>query len=163
MSEIMAGPGTEPQQRLLAAGVRPTVARIGVLQILETEAPRRLTMDTVFHHLLDQGLGLKHATVYRALRMLVDHGLLSREWRNGISGAKALYGLMTPDAGSCGVEIRCKECGHAVNINDISLHEQLRSLVRDGGLELAAQPMTILGRCIRCEQCSSSTSLPRSR
>lgn len=150
MSEVVTNAEAERLQRLCVAGVRPTVARSGVLQVLEEEAPKRLDMDAVFQGLLERGIHLTRGTVYRALGSLVAHGLLLREWRSGISGAKAVYGLMTPDARVCDVEITCKKCGCAADIGNVSLHKQLRCLALDRGLDLTVQPMTILAMCTQC-------------
>ncbi len=39
-------------QRLRAAGLRPTIARIGVLQVIEASGPERLSAEDVFRQMM---------------------------------------------------------------------------------------------------------------
>ena len=147
MSELAGDPWAASLKRLSAAGVRPTVACIAVLQVLEAVAPKRLDVDTLFQALLERGTNIKRVTIYRALKKLADHGLLMHEWRNGISGPKAVYGLLSPGASA---EITCRHCGSAVAVGDASLYSQLQRLALEQGLDLATEPMTILAMCKQC-------------
>lgn len=137
-------------QRLREAGLRPTVARIEVMQLLEAATPRRLDAEAVLRALLARGIGLSPGTVYRTLKDLVARGLLLQEWRKGQSGSKAAYGPRPYRREALDWRIMCERCGCATSISDPALQEQLRQLALRQGLSLAAQPMTILAVCSQC-------------
>ncbi len=153
-------------QRLRAAGMRPTVPRISVLQVLQACEPRRLDADEVFRELLARGMSAGHGTVYRALKDLAEHGLALHEWRNGLNGSKAVYGARSAEAAAGDARMTCSECGCATAIVDPALQAQLRELALRQGLDFAEQPMMVVlavcGRCARNRQAAGRIGgLPR--
>lgn len=139
-------------QRLRAANLRPTIARISVLQLLAAKAPELLDAETLYRALFERGLNLSQGTLYRALNELASHGLLAREWRHGHRGAKAVYGIAghrqapSPDED----RITCRHCGSAVPLTDPALLARLRRVALNQGLDLAGRPMTIVAMCAHC-------------
>ncbi|SHF48325.1 Fur family transcriptional regulator, ferric uptake regulator [Lampropedia hyalina DSM 16112] len=137
-------------EHLRAAGLRPTTARIGVWQILEARAPERLDAETVFRDMLSSGLVASQGTVYRALKDFVEHGFALQEWRASLCGGKAVYTRSQPQASVCDTRIVCEHCGCATQVHDPALQERLQQLAQAQGLDVAAQPMTILVVCTQC-------------
>ncbi|STU23974.1 Ferric uptake regulation protein FUR [Klebsiella pneumoniae] len=142
--------------RLRAVRLRPTIARIGVLQVLEMQAPKHLDAETVFRDLIGRGVHLSHGTTYRVLKDLVSRGLATQEWRTGLSGSKAVYCAVRQGSSASDFCIVCKRCDNTMAITDSALREQLQQLVLRQGLSLALQPMTILADCTRCSNRSTS-------
>lgn len=75
------------QQRLIGAGIAPTLQRLAVARVL-LDAPAHMTAEQVLDAARDHHPGLSRATVYAALQLFVRHGLL-RELP--VSGAAAVY------------------------------------------------------------------------
>ncbi len=148
-------PDDTPLQRLRAASLRPTLARLGILELLEDGPPGLRDADTLLRDLLARGMPLSQGTVYRALKDLAARGLLHHEWRNGRSGGKAVYGLRPPGGSARGVRFVCAQCGCTVlGIDDAALDAQMRRLALHHGLEMAAQPVTVPTVCTQCAPAS---------
>ncbi len=143
-------------RHLRAVRLRPTIARIGVLQVLEAQTPKSLDVETVFRDLIGRGVRLSHGTVYRVLKDLASHGLATQEWRTGLSGSKAVYCAVRQGIPASDFCIVCKQCDNTTAITDSALREQLQQLVIHQGLSLASQSMTILADCTRCSNRSAS-------
>ena len=63
-------------QRLRAAGLRPTVARIGVLQVLLSSAPHALSRDEIYRQLYLRGTPVSVGTVMQVVAQLSRLGEL---------------------------------------------------------------------------------------
>lgn len=77
-------------QRLRNAGLRPTTARVLIMQAVEAYAVP-MTAEDVFRALMGRGVALRFGTSYRILTELSECHLLARNWIPGRAGAKATY------------------------------------------------------------------------
>lgn len=69
-------------QRLRAAGLRPTVARIGVLQVLLSSAPNTLSRDEIYRQLYLRGTPVSVGTVMQVVAQLSKLGVVHHNGRN---------------------------------------------------------------------------------
>ncbi len=136
--------------KLQAAGLRPTHARLCVLEVLENEPQRWIESEAVFRELIARGTAISITTVYRVIKDFEYRGVLLREWRVGVSGRKAFYKLNSDDPRDCEDTIVCRQCEFSAPIDDSALHERLRQLASRHGLTPAKQPITIYVTCDRC-------------
>ena len=65
-------------QQLKKAGLKVTLPRVKILQILESSDERHLSAEDVYKMLLDAGDDVGLATVYRVLTQFESAGLISR-------------------------------------------------------------------------------------
>lgn len=77
-------------ERLRNAGLRPTTARVSIVQAVEACAAP-MTAEDVFRALMRRGISMGFGTAYRALSELAAAGLVARAWVQGRAGAKAMY------------------------------------------------------------------------
>ena len=133
---------------LLGARMRPTTARIAVLDLLERSA-QPLHADDVFRRLDTEGSGLALGTVYRALRDLADGRLVRRDWHEEPCGSrKASYRLLGACAPAHGVQLVCMACGREVDVPDAGLHGLLVQAGARAGMDLAHAPLVLrLAHC----------------
>lgn len=128
---------------LRAARLRPTAARVAVLNLLE-RSPHPLQADTVFRQLSGTAAGLALGTVYRALRELEDAHLVQREWHEEPCGSrKATYRLRGGDDPQRSVQLVCMACGQRAFLPDSALHRQLVQAAAAAGMALPAQPLVL--------------------
>lgn len=127
-------------QRLRAARLRPTVARIGALQIVEAAAPERLCAEEVFRRMMLRGTHASIGTVYRTLQQLEAVGLLRKEWG---AGRKAFYGLGPVDGEGAALRLVCGHSGRSVLLDDPELHARLVAVASAQGMDLAGQALTL--------------------
>ena len=81
-------------QELRSVGLKATLPRIKVLEIIRGSEERHLSAEDVFRRLLEQGHDVGLATVYRVLSQLEAAGLLSR---NVFDGGKAVFEMNEGD------------------------------------------------------------------
>lgn len=70
-------------QRLRAAGLRPTMARIGLMQVVESAEAIPLPAHEVYRQLYLRGTPVSLGTVVRQLRELAQAGLLKHNGKKG--------------------------------------------------------------------------------
>lgn len=127
-------------KRLRAARLRPSAARIGVLQVMEAAAPARLSAEDIYQAMLGRGTQASLGTVYRALHHCHEAGLLLREldaartWR---------YGIRSADAHAQSLQLVCPLSGRVVLVVDEALRERLLDIARDQGMALEGLTITI--------------------
>jgi len=127
-------------QRLREAGLRPTVARVGVLQVIETAAPARICTEDMFRQMLLRGSRVNIGTVYRVAQELHNAGMLLREW--GGNG-KIHYRLKHSNANTQSVRLICRRSGRSVVLADADLYASLLKAASREGLHLEGQDLAI--------------------
>lgn len=127
-------------QRLRVARLRPTVARIGGLQIVEAAAPERLCAEEVFRRMMLRGTHASIGTVYRTLQQLEAVGLLRKEWG---AGRKAFYGACLVKGSGAGLRLVCSHSGRSVLVDDPELQARLVAVASAQGMDLAGQALTL--------------------
>lgn len=66
------------QARLRAAGIRPTAARIDVLQALDAEMPSPVRIEDLYRRMISQGAQASIRTARRVLCLLESKGVVQR-------------------------------------------------------------------------------------
>lgn len=133
-----AGPSVAPL--LTRALLRPTAARVAILEAFFQLPTLRLGADDMYRQLLRQGDGASRATVYRVLRELEAAKFLEREW---IDEGRALYGLRVQAQDAQSFALVCRSSHRQFSFSDGPLREQLAAVVRQFGLTLGDEPITI--------------------
>lgn len=129
-------------QRLRAAGLRPTVARIGVLQAIDEPAAGAVCAEDVVRQMLRRGTPASPSTVYRVIHELDAAGLLQREWDHA---RKALYRVRPDGQDARSVSLVCRRSGRAVPLAaDGELHALLLEAAARAGFDLRGQALTVL-------------------
>lgn len=72
----MSAPALPVEDRLLAAGVRPTTQRVALANLLLDGPRRHVTAAEIWSEAKDQGLPVSLATVYNTLNEFLEAGLL---------------------------------------------------------------------------------------
>lgn len=127
-------------QRLRSAELRPTIARISVLQVIDVQAPGRLCVEDVFRQLLLRGIRISNGTVYRVTNELEAKGLLVREWNQT---RKAYYRSRPLRHVGHTLRIVCGLSGRSMELEDDELCERLIAAAGRQGLDLQGKELTI--------------------
>lgn len=136
--------------RLRDLRLRPTMARIAILQVMEMAAAEPLSAEDVLRQLLLRNIRTGLASVYRILREFEEHGILRREYRPSRNGAKTLHRLVQQHIDRSKDRLMCTECGGTVVLDEPEWRERLRQLAQDQGLALAGGPLVIQTICASC-------------
>lgn len=118
-------------ERLRAARLRVTTARVSVLKVLEA-AGGPVPVEEVYRTLLERNVPVSVGTVYRIISALANLGMLGRNLVPGIGGiAKSTFFLM--DRHSSGsapsLQLSCQHCRATMVVDDSVLAGQLAQFV----------------------------------
>jgi Fe2+ or Zn2+ uptake regulation protein len=115
---------------LREASVRPTVARIGILQLLKSCSPMALGAEEILRRMLQRGLYTTLGTVYHSIRILEGRGLLVCETADAGKRTYALY-----QASQARIQLVCGHTGRCVALEDAGLSSRIAALARSHGLQ----------------------------
>ncbi|WP_300751628.1 transcriptional repressor [Janthinobacterium sp.] len=154
----MAIPATTAQgevrivERLRAVQLRPTSARICILQLLTGGGQTSLNAEDIYQQLQVSGIAVSLGTIYRVLRELEAVALLLREREDSASGNKARYWLRPEHAeeGSC--YFVCRVCERKVLVQDGALMQQLRQVAQVHGMQVGGNVVSMQMCCCHCSQ-----------
>lgn len=149
---MLSAPASHPQAEeswgsssaldaLRDAGLRPTIARIAILQVMQSVSPRALSSDGVFRELIQRGAKTSIGTVYRTMHELHAKALLLKD---SDSSAPALYRFRQIELESTRrVRLIRREDGHVVELHDESLYTALLRAADRAGVDLSGQQLNI--------------------
>lgn len=135
----------EPSQ-LRRAGLKITVPRLKILEILEVSQPRHMSAEDVYRRLLDSNEDIGLATVYRVLTQFESAGLVTR---HHFEGGTAVFEL---NEGEHHDHIVCVDCGRVEEFTDDSIEDRQREIASRLGFEISDHSLTLHGHCVR-ENC----------
>ncbi len=133
-------------KELKKAGLKVTLPRVKILEILETVPQRHMSAEDVYRALLDSDEEIGLATVYRVLTQFEAAGLVRR---HNFEGGSAVFEL---DDGSHHDHIVCQQCGEVVEFFDEIIEERQHAVAEKHGFEIGEHALVIYGNCVR-EDC----------
>lgn len=131
---------------LARAGLRRGGARAAVIDLLDRQACA-LTVQEIEDELRGRDRRVGRASVYRALELLVENGLLTRL---EVGQGMARYEPVQPGGGHHH-HLVCDRCGKLVAFDDPELEQAIDRLADRLGLEVAEHEVLLRGACKRCE------------
>lgn len=128
---------------LRRAGLKVTVPRMRILDILASSSVRHLSAEDIYRKLLEQHDDIGLATVYRVLTQFESAGLVSRQhFEDGM----AVFEL---NHGEHHDHIVCLDCGRVEEFMEASIEDRQRAVAERLGFELKDHSLTMYGQCIR--------------
>jgi Fur family ferric uptake transcriptional regulator len=134
------------RQDLRKAGLKVTLPRLKVLEILETAEKRHMSAEDVYKALLEMGEEIGLATVYRVLTQFEGAGLVSRL---NIEGGHAVFEL---EDGEHHDHLFCVKCNRIIEFYDEVIEERQKAIAKENGFEMTDHSLYIYGICNR-EEC----------
>ena len=133
-------------QELKDAGLKITLPRVKILQILESSEVHHVSAEDVYKLLLQNGEDVDLATVYRVLTQFEQAGLVVR---HNFEGGHSVFELFSDKHHD---HIVCLRCGRVEEFADDEI-EQLQKKVADKlGFELTDHNLNMYGLCPECRQ-----------
>jgi len=123
--------------------IRPTQARIAMLEGLKTVDPESLNAEEMYTLLFEQGHAVSMGTIYRVFNQLEHVGVLVREWddqhrgryRMATSGQPAYFRLI------------CRQTGRTIHIEDEKLRQLFVGAAAAKGVALGEQTLDVYADC----------------
>ena len=139
---------SEENQELRAAGLKVTVPRMKILQLLETSEVRHLAAEEVYKMLLESGDDVGLATVYRVLTQFESAGLVQR---HHFEGGRSVFEL-TRNELEHHDHIVCVKCGRVEEFFDEVIEQRQHDIAEAAGFEVTEHSHYIYGLCPGCKK-----------
>ena len=138
-------------QKLRRAGLKATLPRLKILEVMQQSDQRHMTADSIFQALLDAGerkVGL--ATVYRALAQFEIAGIIERQH---FESGSAVFELADSEHHD---HIVCTRCGKVVEFCDEVIEQRQEALAESLGFRLQSHSHSLFGECLDDSSCTES-------
>lgn len=123
-------PDTNQSQDLRKAGLKVTLPRLKIFEILQESSTRHLSAEDVYKLLLDSGEDIGLATVYRVLTQFEQAGLVTR---HNFEGGHAVFEL---DQGQHHDHMVCIETGDVIEFVSDEIERLQHEIAEKHGYEL---------------------------
>ncbi len=131
---------------LRKAGLKVTLPRMKILDMLEQSPNRHLSAEDVYKALLESGDDIGLATVYRVLTQFEAAGLVQR---HHFEGNQAVFELAE---GEHHDHMVCVECGRIEEFCDPLIEERQRAAAEELDFEITDHALILYGRCKNCRR-----------
>jgi Fur family transcriptional regulator, ferric uptake regulator len=129
------------------AGLKVTLPRVKILQILENQSTdRHLTAEQVYKILLSEDEDIGLATVYRVLTQFEAAGLVTR---HHFEGGNSVFELSDGDHHD---HILCMKCGKVDEFSDEVIEVRQKEIADRLGYDLTAHGLYLYGYCPKCKK-----------
>ncbi|MCO6413465.1 MAG: ferric iron uptake transcriptional regulator [Thiogranum sp.] len=128
---------------LRKAGLKVTLPRMKILEILETSKTRHMSAEDVYKLLLEAQEDIGLATVYRVLTQFEAAGLVSR---HHFEGGHSVFEL---NEGHHHDHIVCVQCGKVVEFFDETIEQCQEKVAKKAGFKIRDHSLIIYGDCTR--------------
>lgn len=128
-------------QDLRRVGLKVTLPRMKILEILEAAVQPHLSAEDIYRILLDSKEEIGLATIYRVLTQFETAGLVER---HHFEGGQAVFEL---DRGKHHDHLICVRCGKIVEFFNAEIEEHQRKIAAAEGFTITDHSLIIYGEC----------------
>ena len=136
---------TTENKELRKAGLKVTLPRVKILQILENSANKHLSAEDVYKALIEAEEEVGLATVYRVLTQFESAGLVMR---HHFEGGHSIFELTSLDHHD---HIVCNNCGQVEEFFDELIEDQQEKIASKYGFKITDHSMYLYGICKKCQ------------
>ena len=130
----------EQRHELRKAGLKITLPRLKILEILENASNRHLSAEDIYKDLLDSGEEIGLATVYRVLTQFEAAGLVTR---HNFEGGHSVFEL---DDGEHHDHMVCVETGEVIEFTSDEIERLQHEVAEKHGFELLDHSLVLYVR-----------------
>jgi len=139
---------TDHNLELKKAGLKVTLPRIKILEILQVPENQHISAEDVYKILLDKDEEIGLATVYRVLNQFDDAGIVSRHHFEGGKSVFELSGTTHHD------HLVCLKCGKVIEFHDEMIETRQVDISNENGMRLTNHSLYLYGECTDTEACN---------
>ena len=130
-------------QDLKTIGLKATAPRLKILNLFETSTVRHLAAEDVYRMLLNEGLDVGLATVYRVLTQFEQAGLLTR---HHFESGKAVFEL---NQGHHHDHLVCINCGRVEEFFDPEIEQRQNKIAAERGFAIREHALYLYAECVK--------------
>jgi Fur family transcriptional regulator, ferric uptake regulator len=128
---------------LKSSGLKATLPRLRILNLFENAAVRHMSADDIYRLLIQEGVDIGLATVYRVLTQFEQAGLLRR---HHFEGGKAVFEL---NAGGHHDHLVCLQCGQVEEFYDAEIERRQERIARERGFRIHEHSLSLYADCTK--------------
>jgi Fur family ferric uptake transcriptional regulator len=133
-------------QDLKKVGLKVTLPRLKILQILEKAKEHHMSAEDIYRVLLDSGEDIGLATVYRVLTQFEKAGLVAR---HNFEGDQSIFEL---DHGEHHDHLVCVKCSRVEEFVDQVIEKRQQEIAKQAGYTITDHSLNIYGICGKCQK-----------
>ena len=133
------------RQELRKAGLKVTLPRLKMLEILENSEPRHQSAEDIYRQLINTAEDIGLATVYRVLTQFEPAGLVTR---HNFEGGHSVFEM---DDGKHHDHMVCIETGEVVEFMNDEIERIQKEIARSHNFELVDHNLVLYVRRIKTE------------
>lgn len=137
---------TEYTSKLKKAGLKVTLPRLKILEILSQGEYQHASAEDIYKILLKNDEDIGVATIYRVLTQCEQAGLVTR---HQFEGGRAVFEIAEGDHHD---HIICVRCGLVKEFNDETIETRQKQIAEKAGYKMAEHNMTLYGLCKACQE-----------
>ncbi len=122
---------------LKKAGLKATLPRIRILEVLEQHKNDHLSAEDIYKELIKAGEDVGLATVYRVLTQFESAGMIMR---HNFEEGRAIYEIMPDDHHD---HMVCLESGKVIEFHDEMIEKRQEEIAKAHGYELVDHSMVL--------------------
>lgn len=126
---------------LKKAGLKVTLPRMKVLEILENSSQRHMSAEDVYRALIEKDSEVGLATVYRVLTQFEAAGLVVR---HHFEGGQSVFEL---DSGHHHDHLVCVKCGRVEEFMDETIEQHQHQVAENAGYRLVEHSLVLYVDC----------------
>ena len=127
-------------------GLKVTGPRLKILDLFETHADLHLSAEDVYRILLENGIEIGVATIYRVLTQFEQAGILLR---HHFETGKAVYELNKGDHHD---HIVCVKCGNVSEFHNPEIEKLQEQIASEHGFRVVDHALYMYGVCGDCQK-----------
>lgn len=131
---------------LKKAGLKATLPRLKILELLENGDARHMSAEDVYKRLLELGEDVGLATVYRVLTQFESAGLVSR---HHFEGGHSVFEL---NQGTHHDHLVCDKCGKVEEFFEETIEKCQNKVAEKLGYKITDHSLYIYGVCPECQK-----------
>ena len=128
---------------LKTIGLKATLPRLKILDLFENSDVRHLTAEDVYKVLLQEGMDIGLATIYRVLTQFEQAGILIR---HHFESGKAVFEL---NEGKHHDHLVCMQCGRVEEFYDPEIEKRQIKIAKDRGFEISEHALYLYADCTK--------------
>lgn len=131
---------TAQRQELRKAGLKVTLPRLKILEILASDNQRHLSAEDIYKELLETGEDIGLATVYRVLTQFESAGLVTR---HNFEGGHSVFEV---DEGEHHDHMVCVETGDVIEFMNDEIERLQKEIAHQHGFDLIDHSLVLYVR-----------------
>ncbi|QJR79423.1 ferric iron uptake transcriptional regulator [Alteromonas pelagimontana] len=138
----------DQNKELKKAGLKVTLPRLKILQILQNPMNQHISAEDVYKILIDHDEEIGLATVYRVLNQFDDAGILNR---HHFEGGKSVFEISHKDHHD---HLVCLKCGKVIEFEDDMIERRQIEIANENNMKLTHHSLYLYGECTdgTCDQ-----------